>query len=136
MKDFLKKLAVYFGAGAIGGLASGMLLWYLGKVGITSGLGVKLVPRLTALWAYESIVWGGIWGAMFFFPIRKMSPLATGLLLSLGPSLGEMFYFIPVMDGKGLFGFGLGKLTPLIVLFISAVWGVVAAFYLRICGEL
>jgi len=43
-----------------------------------------------------------------------------------------MFFVIfPMKAKKGMFGLDLGSMTPVLVLFFNAVWGVTAAIWLR-----
>jgi hypothetical protein len=58
-----------------------------------------------------------------------------GLVLSLGPTIAQLFIVFPFKVNKGLLGLDLGALTPLFVLFFNAVWGVTAAYWLRFVGE-
>jgi len=64
-------------------------------------------------------------------PVLRSSLLARGLLFSLGPSLVMFFVVFPMMAKKGMFGLDLGSVTPVLVLFYNAVWGVVTAIWLR-----
>jgi hypothetical protein len=60
---------------------------------------------------------------------RRM--FSKGLVLSLGPSLVQLFWVFPMKAGKGVMGLELGTLTPLLVLIFNAVWGLAAAIWLR-----
>jgi hypothetical protein len=43
-----------------------------------------------------------------------------------------MFFVVfPMMAKKGMFGLDLGSVTPVLVLFYNAVWGVTAAIWLK-----
>ncbi|MBU1741011.1 MAG: hypothetical protein KKC37_05645, partial [Proteobacteria bacterium] len=77
------------------------------------------------------IVWGGIWGALFLLPLWRGSILRRGFLYSLGPTLVQLFIVFPIKAKKGLAGFDLGYLTPLFVVGFNAVWGWVAAAWLK-----
>ena len=93
------------------------------------------MPSLTSQWLYGRLVWGGIWGILFFIPLLKRYPAMRGLVLSLGPTIVQLFIIFPFKVNKGLFGFDLGVLTPLFVIFFNAVWGITAAYWLRFVGE-
>ena len=64
-------------------------------------------------------------------PILRSSLLARGLLFSLGPSLVMFLVIFPMKAKKGMFGLNLGSMTPVLVLFYNAIWGVTAAIWLR-----
>jgi len=51
-----------------------------------------------------------------------------GLLLSLAPSLFQLFVVFPAWSGRGLGGLELGALTPVFVVLYNAVWGVAASW--------
>ena len=111
-----------------------MAVWAAGAYGITSRLGVALAPSLTANWLYPRVVWGGLWGFLFLLPLRG-SWWLRGLLVSLAPSAFALLYVLPYLTGLGPFGLRLGALTPAFVLSANAVWGLAAAWLLRMTGR-
>jgi hypothetical protein len=131
----LKNLSLAFAAGCLGGLANSVALWLFGLLGINQALGVMLAPHFTPPWLYPRIVWGGLWGFLFLIPLKGLTYTSRGLLLSLGPSLGQLLVVFPVQAQKGLFGLELGYLTPAMVLFYNAVWGVATAYCLKVTRE-
>lgn len=135
MNTTLKKLALYFSAGSLGGLTNSIALWLFGALGITTSLGVKLAPALSPEWLYPRIVWGGIWGIAFFLPLLRTSYFLRGLILSLGPTLVQLFIVFPYKANKGMLGLELGSLTPLFVIFFNAAWGITAAYLLKAVGN-
>lgn len=130
----MRKLSLLFSAGAIGGLANSIAVWLSGEAGLAAAAGVTLAPALTKAWLYPRIVWGGIWGLVFLVPLRTRSPLIRGLILSIAPTLVQLFVIFP-QGGKGSMGLSLGTLTPLFVFVFNAVWGITAAYWLRATGE-
>ena len=135
MKRFLKELTLIFGAGMLGGLAKCLVIWLFGHYGITAKLGVKIASTLSATWLYPRLVWGGIWGTLFLLPLLKRRVFKRGLLLSLGPSLVQIFVVFPQQAQAGYLGMGLGALTPVLVLLFNAIWGVMAAWWIRYVME-
>ena len=95
-------------------------------------LGVKIAPKLTPAYLYPRIVWRGIWGFLFLLPTLRQTIIARGLLYSLGPSLVMLFVVFPMKAKKGMLGLDLGNLTPVLVLFFNAVWGMTTALWLRL----
>jgi len=130
MKSFIRKLSLVFASGAFGALVNCTVLWLFGRAGITAELGVKLAPNFTPAWLYPRIVWGGIFGILFILPLAQNRPFQQGLLISLGPTIVQLFVIFPYELNKGMLGLELGTLTPLFVLFFNAVWGVAAALWL------
>jgi hypothetical protein len=130
MKGIARSLTLAFGAGCIGALANSLAVWLLGTYGITQGFGVRIAPSLTTGWLYPRLVWGGIWGFLLLFPILRSRAFARGLLISLGPTLVQLFVVFP-RAGQGLMGLSLGNLTPIAVLVFNAVWGVAASSWFR-----
>jgi hypothetical protein len=125
-----QSLSLFFAAGALGGLASSLLVWLCGHAGITQALGVAIAPELGPAFLYPRIVWGGLWGFLFALPLGTSSFARRGLLLSLAPSAYQLLVVFP-RRGDGQLGLELGALTPVLVLGFNAVWGVVAAWWLR-----
>lgn len=130
MKSIAQKLTLFFAAGCLGGLLNSLAVWLFGLLGITIALGVSIAPQLTPAWLYPRIVWGGLWGFLFFIPVLTYKPLLKGLLLSLGPTLVQLFVVFPLKAQKGTMGLDLGTLTPVFVILFNAVWGIVAAYWI------
>ena len=124
-----------FAAGSFGGLVNSLVLWLVGLYGITAALGVALAPALTPAWLYPRLVWGGIWGFLFLSPVPRLRWWVRGLVFSLGPSAVQMFVVFPERTPHGMLGLGLGALTPVFVLALNAIWGLAAAFALRVMGR-
>jgi hypothetical protein len=135
MKTLANKLSLVFAAGCFGGLLNSLAVWIFGVLGISSALGVKIAPQLTAPWLYPRLVWGGIWGLLFLIPLMQRRFLYRGLIFSLGPTIVQLFVVFPMKAGKGAMGFDLGLLTPLLVFVFNAIWGLAAAIWLRWAGK-
>ena len=131
MNNLAKKLSLVFAAGSIGGLFNSLAVLIFGAIGITSALGVKIAPSLSASWLYPRLVWGGIWGLLFLFPLMQKRYLYRGLIFSLGPTVVQLFIIFPIKASKGIMGLDLGLLTPLFVFVFNAIWGLAAAIWLR-----
>jgi hypothetical protein len=135
MRNLVRDASLVFAAGAVGGLANSFTVWFFGHAGITAALGVRIAPHITPPWLYHRIVWGGIWGALFLLAIYKNKPLKQGLLYGLAPAIVQLFVVFPYKAGYGVMGLKLGVLTPLCVLIFDAIWGVVAAYWLRLARQ-
>ncbi len=111
----------YFG-GAVAALVSSAALWMAGQAELLAMLGVK-APVFTWDWMAPRLLWGSLWGLGFPLVRRRgLSPVRTGLALSLAPTLADLLIFMP-MHNQRLFGTALGTLTPLVVLIGNALWG-------------
>jgi len=128
----VRRLSLVFAAGCLGGLANSLCVWLYGTAGIARAFGVAIAPRLTPAWLYPRLIWGGIWGILFLIPLFRKHPIIRGTLMSLGPSFVQLVIIFPEKMDAGMLGLELGLLTPLFVLFYNAVWGITAAFWLRI----
>ena len=135
MKGIAKRMTMAFGSGCIGGVTGSLAAWLAGLYGITKSLGVIMAPALSPEWLYPRLVWGGVWGFLFLLPMLRKSVLRRGVILSVGPTLVQLFVLYPHKEGLGVMGMGLGALTPLFVIAFNAVWGITAALWLRFAGE-
>ncbi len=135
MQRLFRKLSLVFSAGCVGGLVNSLVVWLFGERGITAALGVGIAPALTWPWLYKRIVWGGLWGALFIFPLLRKSIIGRGLLYSLGPTLVQLLVVYPLNEQRGLLGLDLGNMTPLFVLLFNALWGITAAVWLELAGD-
>ena len=129
-------LSVCFCAGLLGALANSLALWLAGRWGITALAGVDLAPRLTAAWLYPRLVWGGLWGLLFYVTVSRprfrRHWVRKGLWLSLLPTLVQLFVIFPYRTSYGPMGVGLGDLTALFVLAANFVWGFFTGLFTRI----
>lgn len=124
----IQKISGGFTGGAIGGLVDSVNIVVLGKLGITAWLGVSLKPELTAPWLYPRLVWSGIWMLLLLLPIWEKRPALRGGLFSLLPSAMMLFMVFPEM-GKGVLGLSFGTATPLVVIGLNCIYGMVAAYW-------
>ncbi len=127
-----QKISLAFAAGCLGGLFNSLVVWIFGAIGINQFLGVQLAPSLNPAFLYPRLVWGGLWGFLFLLAWGSRNILGAGLLLSLGPTLGQLFWVFPFKLNKGYLGLELGLLTPVLVVFFNIVWGLGAAWWLQL----
>jgi hypothetical protein len=135
MRNLAKNVSLVFAAGCLGGLLNSLAVWISGDLGVTATLGVKIAPKLSPAWLYPRLVWGGIWGVLFLLPMLKTRIWSRGLILSLGPTLVQLFVVFPMKANKGMMGLDLGTLTPLCVVVFNAIWGWTTAIWLRWIGK-
>jgi hypothetical protein len=128
----MRKICLYFSAGAAGGLANSLAVWLFGYWGITTTLGVSIAPALTPGYLYPRIVWGGIWALLFVFPFMRSKPIKKGVILSIFPTLVQLLVVFPLKAKKGYLGIELGLLTPLFVIVFNAIWGIFAGLVVRL----
>lgn len=133
-KHIIRKVSGAFTGGAIGGLVDSINITILGKIGISDLLGVSMKPEFTAPWLYQRMVWGGIWMLLLLLPLWKNQTILRGGLFSLLPSAMMLFMVLPNM-GKGLLGLGFGTLTPMVVISLNFIYGIVAAYWYKATEE-
>ncbi len=127
----LGRLSGGFAGGLVGAFVDSFNIWLLGVLGITALLGVGMRPEFTPPWLYPRLVWGGIFGLLFATPFLEDRPILRGILFSLIPSAIMLSVVLPNM-GKGLLGLGFGTLTPVIVIGLNFIWGIVGASWYRV----
>ena len=130
MLKIAKQLTLFYAAGSLGALSNSLAIWLFGLLGITKALGVTIAPELTPIWLYPRIVWGGLWGVLFLIPNLPQNPITKGLLLSLGPTIIQLFVVFPLKAQKGIMGLDLGSLTPVFVIIFNGIWGITAAYWI------
>lgn len=131
VRELARRLSMVFAAGALGGLTDSLAVWCFGAYGISAALGVNLAPALTPGWLYQRLIWAGIWGALFLLPILPGRVVLRGVLLSLGPTLVQLFIVFPFKVKKGMLGLELGTLTPALVFIFNVIWGITTALWLK-----
>src|SRR5512134_3471920 len=135
MRQLLDPASMSFAAGAFGALVNSVAIWAAGAYHLTARLGIGIAPGLTPNWLYPRIVWGGLWSFLFMLPIVRGHWWLRGIVLSLAPSAFQMLYMFPRETGEGFFGLGLGALTPVFVLAANVIWGLSAAWLMRMTGR-
>lgn len=127
-----RNILLSYGAGALGALVSSLVIWLFGHHGINQSLGVAIAPSLGAFWLYPRIIWGGLAGFLFLLPWLRGKTFSRGLLYSLFPTLAQLLYIFPYQEFHGFFGLKLGVLTPVLIFFFNAIWGITAAIALKV----
>ena len=128
--------AVCFTAGLLGAIASSVFLWGCNEWGVLATLGVKMKQTLDLPAFYPKMMIGGLWGLVYFFtvgiPRHRRHWVRKGLWFSLLPSLVAIFYLYPNVYHRGMAGFDLGMLTPLVIVVTNLVWGLFTGFFARL----
>lgn len=127
----MRTLPLCFAAGCFGALINSAVVWICDNFGLMEALQVRMPVAYSAEWMYQRIVWGGIWGFLFMLPLYKSSILMKGTIISLIPSLFQLFYVYPYLRGADVAGLNYGVLTPAMVLFLNWVWGIATALGIR-----
>jgi hypothetical protein len=126
----IRKISAAFAGGALGGLVDSFNIWFMGKVGISDLIGLTMKPEFTAPWLYQRMVWGGLWMLLLLLPLLRGKVLLRGCLFSLLPSAMMLFLVLPGM-GKGILGLGFGAVTPIVVIGLNCIYGMVASLWYR-----
>ncbi|MFA6283652.1 MAG: hypothetical protein WC633_05895 [Desulfurivibrionaceae bacterium] len=129
----VRKISGAFTGGALGALIDSANIWMLGQAGVTAMLGISLRPQFTAPWLYPRLVWGGIWAMLLILPFFRQKTALRGILMSLVPTTMMLVMVFPEM-GLGLLGLKAGLLTPLLVLLLNFIYGLVASFWHKACA--
>ena len=129
----VRKISGAFTGGALGALIDSANIWILGQAGVTAMLGISLRPQFTAPWLYPRLVWGGIWAMLLILPFSRQKTALRGILMSLAPTAMMLVMVFPEM-GMGLLGLKAGLLTPLLVLLLNFIYGLVASFWYKNCA--
>jgi len=128
----MNKIALFFAAGSLGGLANSVVVWLFGHYGLTAMAGVAIAPAFSPQWLYPRLVWGGLWGWLFLLPFLNSRLFTKAAILSLFPTLVQLFIVFPYKAHKGIAGLELGLLTPAFVLFFNWIWGIGTAAGIRL----
>ena len=125
-----RKISAAFTGGAVGGLVDSLNIWAMGKSGVSDLIGLAMKPEFNAPWLYQRMVWGGIWMLLLLLPLWNERTLLRGALFSLLPSAMMLFVVLPSM-GKGMLGLGFGAVTPLVVVGLNMIYGMVTSTWYR-----
>jgi hypothetical protein len=127
---WIRNISLAFMAGCIGGLIFALLLGLSNLVGLSNLLGVGFKARLTPLWIYTNIVYGGIWGLLFLIPWLSKWPLLKGFLFSLIPTLLIFFLLMPLLSG--FFNTHFSQQTYWFIFVVNAIAGICAGVWIML----
>ncbi len=129
-------MTVCFCAGMLGALCNSLVAWQAGQLGLPAMAGVRMTPALDSGWLYARLVWGGLWGLIYFLAVAPMKSrrhwARKGLWISLLPSAFQLFVVFPYMTSHSVLGLDLGQLTPLFVVLYNLVWGFCTGVFCRL----
>jgi hypothetical protein len=100
----------------------------MGQTGLSDLIGITMKPEFTAPWAYQRMIWGGIWMLLLLLPVMKNRVALRGMMMSLVPSAMMLFMVLPSM-GKGMFGLGFGNPMPFVVIGLNCIYGIFASYW-------
>jgi hypothetical protein len=122
MREWARRLAFLFFAGALAGVLTSLGWWLLGAAGVMAQWGIALAPELTPVWLKSHLVTGGLWG-MLLLPFSSDAP---NRLLGLGAGIGLLPTCHVVMV-QWTSPTGPGALAPFLVLAFCLLWGLATA---------
>ena len=129
-------IAICFCAGMLAALCSSLVAWQSGQMGLPATLNVRMAPTLSPEWIYSRMIWGGLWGLVYFLavgPLKSRRHWARkGLWISLLPTLFQLLVVYPYMTRHDWLGIDLGQLTPLFILAYNLVWGLCTGIFCRL----
>jgi hypothetical protein len=126
----IRNISAAFAGGAVGGFVDSFNIWFMGKVGVSNLIGLSMKPESTAPWLYQRMIWGCIWMLLLLFPLMRDKVLLRGCFFSFLQSAMMLFLVLPGM-GKGVLGIGFGAVTPMIVIGLNCIYGMVASLLYR-----
>lgn len=135
VRKFLRLLSLCFAAGCFGAAIAYLVLWIFGIKGVNAYFHVTYRPALSENWFYPKILLGGVWGCLFALPFIKKPIFIKGLIYAIGPAIVELFVILPMKTTGGVLGLGYGAFMPLIIIFISILWGFTASVWLLLVGS-
>ena len=130
----IRKISGAFTGGALGALSYSIILWLLSHAGVTAMIGISLKPKFTTEWLYSRLIWGSICALLLILPILKAKTALRGIILSLLPSAMMLCFLFPEM-GKGMLGLRYGTLTPVLVVILGFIYGMIASSWYKSCAQ-
>ncbi len=126
-------LCVCFCAGLIGVFAAMGGEWLWVRVGLPGLGGWALQPMPAVDGFCARLLWGGVWGLLFFIGVgserRRKQWIRKGLLFSLVPALLQLLLLFPQMGHDSL---AAGVLRPMLLLLLNLLWGATVGVMTRV----
>ena len=128
MTQWLRRIALCFAAGAVGGLARGLLVSALTHYGATAAIGHHLAAALQPAGLYARIVWGGLYAFVFLLPVARNSWLMAGLLWGVVVTALQLVALPMLLHSVPHFAL----LPAVSALVLNVVWGLTTALVLKL----
>jgi hypothetical protein len=116
----------------LGALVGFCAIWIWALSGLPDLSAYNVRPLLAPAGFYPRLIWGGLWGLLFFFTIGSVRTrkrwVQKGVLISLLPSLYFLVFFLPEQIGSGL---ELSLVSPAIVVVLNLIWGIFTGLFTR-----
>ena len=129
-------ISVCFCAGMLGALCSSLVVWQVEQFDLPAMLDVRMSPALSPAWLYRNLVWGGLWGLVYFIfvgPLKARRHWARkGLWASVFPTLFHLLVYFSYISGHDWFGLALGQFTAVFVFAYNLVWGFCTGVFCRL----
>lgn len=126
-------ISICFCAGMLSALVGLSAGWAWGMLGLPDLTGYAVRPLLAPDGFYPRLIWGGLWGSLFFVTVGSARTrkhwIRKGVLISLLPTLLYLILFLPDQVGSGL-TFSLA--SPAIVIVVNLIWGVFIGLFSRL----
>lgn len=133
----LARLSLCFTGGVVGAVFNSLFVWGMGAYEVTDYFGIAVAPPLAWEWMRPRLLWGGIWGLVFFATWDLVLERAwlLGIVVGLAPTAVQLFWVFPVLEGVGELGRELGRWTPALVVAANTLWGLAAAYWIKLARE-
>ncbi|MBE0500271.1 MAG: hypothetical protein IBX47_02430 [Desulfuromonadales bacterium] len=126
-------ISVCFCAGILGALVGLGVISAWGMVGLPD-LPISTVrPLLAPAGLYPRLVWGGLWGVLFFLTVGSARTrkhwIQKGVLVSLVPTFYYLIFYLPEQISSGS-DFSLVALA--VVIAVNLIWGFFTGLFSRL----
>ena len=126
-------ISICFCAGILSALVGLGAVWVWGQLGLPELAGYVVRPLIAPAGFYPRLIWGGLWGVLFFLTVGSARTrkhwIRKGVLISLIPSLLYLVLYLPDQVGSGL---TLSFASPAIVIVVNLIWGVFVGLFSRL----
>ena len=123
-----RKLPIVFSSGAFGGFIEALSFYVFSLAGIVTMFGMPAAPGWKPEMIYRPVVWGGLWGIVFFIPFLDELYILKGVVLSLLPTLAAWYIFIPRRMPANTH---LGLKNLLLIIILNSIWGVATILLIK-----
>jgi hypothetical protein len=126
-------LSVCFCAGLLGALIGIGAVSVLEMLGLPDLSAYVVRPLLSPGGFYPRLVWGGLWGLLFFLTIGSVRTrrhwIQKGVLVSMVPTLLTLILYLPEQTGSTPKFF---LAAPATIILLNLIWGVFTGLFSRL----
>jgi multidrug transporter EmrE-like cation transporter len=130
----LRFIALCYSAGSFAAFLSSLAMHLGASGGLHRAFGLALRPGFDTNWLFPRIVWGGLVGMLFAFPLPLRFSWIGLFAITVALTCLQLFVVYPIWEGMGYLGLRYGWAMPFFCFGYTAIYVIGTSLSLRLFG--